>query len=320
MNKARMMNRSSTQHKQNWDHLLDKYLHYIKTERSYSSHTIESYGIDVQQFYRFLDEQFGLDVISPAKISRQNLRFYLAQLKKKSYQATSINRKIACLKSFFKFLHLHQHIASNPATGLFSLKTEKKIPFTFNYDQIKEAMSLINTDTAIGERDKTIFELFYGTGIRLSELANLNQKNIDFVNGLIKVSGKGGKERLAPMGEIAKQSLKIYLSRRNELLQKTINKDTDALFLNKYGKRLSTRGIQKRVARYMLLISSSGAFPHSLRHSFATHLLDEGADLVAVKELLGHSSLSTTQIYTHVSAERLKQVYKQAHPRAEKKE
>ncbi len=318
MNKARMMNRSSTQHKQNWDHLLDKYLHYIKTERSYSSHTIESYGIDIQQFFRFLDEQFGLENITPSKISRQNLRSYLANLKRNKYEASSINRKIACLKSFFKFLFLHQHIKNNPATGLFSLKMEKKIPFTFNYEQIKDAISLISTDTPIGERDKTMFELFYGTGIRLSELSNLNQQNIDFVNGLIKVSGKGSKERLVPLGEFAKQSLENYLSRRNELLQKTVNKNNDALFLNKYGKRLSERGIQKRVARYLQMIASTGAFPHSLRHSFATHLLDEGADLIAVKELLGHASLSSTQIYTHVSAERLKQIYKQAHPRADK--
>jgi len=152
----------------------------------------------------------------------------------------------------------------------------------------------------------------------LSELSNLNQQNIDFVNGLIKVSGKGSKERLVPLGEFAKQSLENYLSRRNELLQKTVNKNNDALFLNKYGKRLSERGIQKRVARYLQMIASTGAFPHSLRHSFATHLLDEGADLIAVKELLGHASLSSTQIYTHVSAERLKQIYKQAHPRADK--
>ena len=313
------MNRSSTQHKQNWDHLLDKYLHHIKTERSYSSHTVESYGADVQQFYQFLDEHFGLDIITPATITRQNLRSYLAHLKKNNYQSTSINRKIACLKSFFKFLHSHQFIALNPTTGLFSLKIEKKMPVTFNYDQIKEAMSLIDTNTVIGERDQTIFELFYGTGIRLSELANLNLKNIDFVNGLIRVSGKGNKERLVPMGEMAKQALKKYLDKRNELLKKKIKKDSGALFLNKYGKRLSTRGIQKRVARYLRVLSSTGAFPHSLRHSFATHLLDEGADLIAVKELLGHSSPSTTQIYTHVSAERLKKIYKQAHPRADKK-
>jgi integrase/recombinase XerC len=318
MNKTRMMDRSSTRHRQNWDNLLDKYLHYIKTERSYSSYTVESYSNDVQQFYEFLDEHFGLGIISPAKISRQNLRFYLAHLKKNNYEASSINRKIACLKSFFKFLHLHQFITINPTTGLFSLKTEKKIPATFNYDQIKEAMASIDTSSAIGERDKTIFELFYGTGIRLSELSKLNIEDIDFVNGLIKVSGKGNKERLVPMGEFANQSLKKYLNRRNELLQKTIKKDINALFLNKYGKRLSTRGIQKRVARYLHMIASAGAFPHSLRHSFATHLLDEGADLMAVKELLGHASLSSTQIYTHVSGERLKQIYKQAHPRADK--
>ncbi len=303
-----------------WDELLDFYIHYLKTERSYSAHTIESYGNDAQQLLVFLDELYGLKRLSPAKISRQQLRLYLAHLKKNKYEATSINRKIACLKSFFKFLLLHKIIAHNPAAGLFSLRTEKKIPITFTYEQIKEVLSLIDTSTVVGERDKTIFELFYGTGIRLSELQKLTIDRIDFVNGLIRVTGKGNKERLIPIGEMAKQAVKKYLCRRNELLAKSIKKETKALFLNKFGKPLSARGIQLRVAKYLQLISSTGKFPHSLRHSFATHLLNEGADLMAVKELLGHSSLSTTQIYTHVSAERLKKIYKQAHPRADKED
>lgn len=313
-----MTDRSAPKHTHDWDDLLDKYLHYIKTERSYSLHTIESYGNDVQQFYIFLEKNYGLNKIVPTEISRQKLRSYLAHLKKNNYESTSINRKIACLKSFFKFLFSHQLIPNNPASALFSLKTEKKIPVTLSYDKIKESLALIDNSKILGVRDSAIVELFYGTGIRLSELANLNINNIDFVNSLIRVMGKGSKERLVPVGEMAKHALKKYLKRRNELLKKTIKKDTDAIFLNKYGKRLSRRGIQKRVALYLRLISATGTNPHSLRHSFATHLLDEGANLVAVKELLGHSSLSTTQIYTHVSAERLKKIYKQAHPRADK--
>ena len=313
-----MMDKSSPNHTYDWDDLLDKYLHYIKTERSYSAYTIESYGTDAQQFYMFIDEHYGLNKIAPTEISRQKLRSYLAHLKKNKYESTSINRKIACLKSFFKFLFSHQLIPNNPASGLFSLRTEKRIPVILSYNKIKETLALIDNSTILGMRDSAIFELFYGTGIRLSELANLNINNIDFVNSLIRVMGKGSKERLVPIGEMAKQALKKYLKRRNELLKKTIKKDTDAVFLNKYGKRLSRRGIQKRVALYLQLTSAAGTNPHSLRHSFATHLLDEGADLIAVKELLGHSSLSTTQIYTHVSAEKLKKIYKQAHPRADK--
>jgi len=314
-----MMNKSSPNCNNNWDELLDKYLHYIKTKRFYSNHTIESYGNDAQQFYKFLEKRYGLNKIAPFEISRQKLRTYLAYLKTNKYESTTINRKIACLKSFFKFLFIHEFIPNNPASGLFSLRTEKKIPVTLNYEKIKEAMALIDTATAIGARDKTILELFYGTGIRLSELATLNIENIDNVNNLLRVTGKGNKERLVPMGEVAKLALKKYLIKRNELLQKTIKKETNALFLNQYGKRLSRRGIQKRVALYLHLVSVAGTNPHSLRHSYATHLLDQGADLAAVKELLGHSSLSTTQIYTHVSAERLKEIYKQAHPRADKK-
>ncbi len=222
MNRVRMMDRLSTDQTHDWDDLLDKYLHYIKTERSYSLHTIESYGNDVQQFYVFLEKYYGLNKIAPTEISRQKLRSYLAYLKKNNYESTSINRKIACLKSFFKFLFVHQLIPNNPASGLFSLRTEKKIPVTLNYDKIKEALALIDTSTILGVRDSAIFEVFYGTGIRLSELANLNINNIDFVNSLIRVLGKGNKERLVPIGEMAKQALKKYLERRNELLCKTI--------------------------------------------------------------------------------------------------
>ena len=318
MNKTRITNKLNSNRTTDWDALLDRYLHYVKTERSYSSHTLTSYGNDLQQFYLFLDQQYGLAKISPDQITREKLRSFLAYLKKNDFLSSTINRKIACLKSFFKFLSVHKLISHNPATGLFFLKTEHKIPFILNYDQIKQALASIDSSTVLGARDSAILELFYGAGIRLSELANLKIKNIDFVNNLIKVSGKGSKERLVPLGEVAKQALKNYLSMRDELLQKTIVKNVEDVFLNKYGKRLSTRGIQRRVAKYLHLVATTGTNPHSLRHAFATHLLDEGADLIAVKELLGHSSLSTTQIYTHVSTERLRKIYKQAHPRADK--
>ena len=301
-----------------WDLLFDKYLNYIKTERSYSPHTISSYGNDIQQFYSYIEQNYGLNRTPPENISRQILRSFLAQLKRQKYAATSLNRKIACLKSFFKFLFIHKHIHSNPAAGLYSLRTEKKIPFILNYEQIKKAISLIDTTTILGSRDRAILELFYGTGMRLSELANLRMDDIDLVNNVIKVFGKGSKERLVPIGEMAKQAITNYLKKRDDQTQKS--KKSDAVLLNQFGNKLSIRGIQRRVARYLQFVSSDGTHPHSLRHAFATHLLDEGADLIAVKELLGHESLSTTQIYTHVSAEKLKKVYKQAHPRAEKEQ
>jgi len=318
MNKTKKFNRLIPDQICDWDLLLDKFFHYLKTERTYSDYTLIAYGIDLKQFYLFLDQNFGLPNLSPTQITKQILRSYLGRLRKEQYSATSINRKIACLKSFFGHLYSQNLISVNPASSLFSLKTEKRIPKTLNYNNIKEALSFPDTNSPIGLRDQAMIELFYGTGIRLGELSNLKLNDIDFVSSLIKVKGKGGKERLVPLGEMAIRALKKYLEVRSEFLQKTIVKNVPAIFLNKHGKPLSRRGIQRRVAKYLQHVSLNGTNPHILRHSFATHLLDEGADLIAVKELLGHASLSTTQIYTHVSTERLKKIYRQAHPRADR--
>jgi len=318
MNKIRKANSLLPNQINDWDLLFDKFFHYLRTERTYSTYTLIAYGIDLKQFYLFLDHNFGLKHLSPIQITKHILRSYLGYLRKEDYLATSINRKIACLKSFFRYLYNQNLISANPTSGLFSLKTEKRIPRTLNYDIIKEALSLPDTDSPIGRRDQAIMELFYGTGIRLSELSNLKLNDIDFVNGLIKVTGKGSKQRLVPLGEMAIRSLKNYLEVRTEFLKKTIVKDVPTIFLNKHGKPLSRRSIQRRVAKYLQHVSANGTNPHILRHSYATHLLDEGADLIAVKELLGHSSLSTTQMYTHVSTERLKTIYRQAHPRADR--
>lgn len=301
-----------------WDLLLDKYTHYLKVERIYSPHTVSSYNSDLKHFLTYLDKQYNLNIITPEQIKKQTLRSYLGHLMKEDYLATSTNRKIGCLKSFFKYLYINKLISTNPTENLFSLKTEKKLPVSLSYETLKKALLLPDTDTVLGLRDLAILELFYGTGIRLSELANLKLNDINFTNELIKVTGKGNKERLIPLGKFASNSLKSYIENRWELLCKTIQKDVKSIFLNKFGKPLSTRGIQRRVEKYLQQITAKGTNPHALRHSFATHLLDEGAELVAVKELLGHSSLSTTQIYTHVTTERLKKVYLQAHPRAVK--
>lgn len=303
-----------------WDLILDKYLHYLDVERKYSPNTQEAYSNDLKQFVEYLDKKYNLEKISPENISRHTLRGYLGHLGKKDYKASTLNRKIACLKSFFKYLHIHKIISSNPSITLFSLKSEKNIPNTLSYEAIKQALNLPDPESNLGLRDQAILELFYGTGIRLSELKNLKLLDIDFSNKLLKVTGKGSKDRLVPLGEMALQALQQYLAVRPLLLQKTVEKDIESVFLNRFGKPLSGRGIQKTVSKYLKFFTATGTYPHTLRHSFATHLLDSGADLVAVKELLGHSSLSTTQIYTHVSTERLKNIYKQAHPRAEKEE
>jgi len=318
MSNSRKSNNSSTNRNSDWDLLLDNFFHFLKTERAYSFYTLNAYGMDLKQLVIFLDQHFGLEHISPAQVTRQTVRLYLGHLKKEAYRATSINRKIACLKSFFSYLHRQNLISKNPTSGIFSLRTEKKIPETLNYELIKQALSLPDQSSPIGLRDEAMIELFYGTGIRLSELANLKLTDVDFVNGLIKVAGKGNKERLVPLGELAKLSLKKYLEVRPQLLQKTIAKNVTSLFINKHGKPLSPRGIEQRVEKYLQQVAATATYPHALRHSYATHLLNGGADLMAVKELLGHSSLSATQIYTHVSTERLKEVYRKAHPRADR--
>lgn len=318
MNKIKKMSEACSAQSNNWDKLLDQYFHYLNTERSYSFHTLASYGNDIKQFYTFIEQRYGLNDIAPSQVDKPILRSYLGYLKKQNYLATSINRKIACLKSFFSYLYRHQVIATNPTNSLYSLKTVKKIPKTLSYESIKEALTPTESDSALVLRDMAILELFYGTGIRLSELANLKIDDIDFVNRLIKVSGKGGKERLVPLGEMATHALTQYLEVKTDLLKKNIMKEVSHIFLNKYGKPLSRRGIQRRVEKYLRYVSAGGTSPHVLRHSFATHLLDQGADLVAVKELLGHANLSTTQIYTQVSTERLKEIYRRAHPRADR--
>ena len=296
-------------HNRLWDQLLDNYLLSLKSERNYSPHTINAYATDLNQFNRFLeDKNLAFD-----QINKSILRSFLAYLKQEDYKAKSINRKMASIRSFYKYIVKLNVLTKNPTTTLFSLKTEKNLPPNLSYQTILAALELPDEETFIGARDQAILELFYGTGIRLGELGTLTLDDIDFVNDLIRVKGKGSKERLVPLGKAAKNSLENYLNRRTLINQKSIN----ALFLNKYGKIFSHRGIQKRVQKYLMLVSPSGkTSPHVLRHSFATHLLDEGADLLAVKELLGHSNLSTTQIYTHVSVEHLKKIYQQAHPRA----
>ena len=297
-------------------HLVAKYLSHLRNERNYSEHTIISYGVDLAQFISFLESQNIVEGLS--NLQKSTFRTYLAHLADLGLKAKSINRKLACLRSFFKYLLKIGEIDRNPLVNLFSLKMEKKLPKTLSFDSISEALSMPDENNPRELRDKTILELFYSTGMRLAELSKLNVSDINLYNNLVKVRGKGSKERLLPLGRIASKTLKKYLERRAELLTNPNNKNSDALLLNKYGTRLSTRGIALVVNKWLSKIAESGKTnPHILRHSFATHLLDEGANLVAVKELLGHASLSTTQIYTHVTVERLKKIYRQAHPRAD---
>ena len=295
--------------------LIDKFLFYLKTEKNYSQYTISAYGSDLNQFFEYTDQNLNLKINN---INKTAFRSFLGYLKNKNLNARSINRKIACIRSFFKYLVKINIIQKNPALSLYSMKTERKLPPNISYEIILKALELPDTNTVIGIRDKAILELFYSTGIRLGELENLSIKDIDFMNSQIRVVGKGAKTRLIPLGIVAGKHLKNCLNCRS-IFEKPEVSNKDAAFLSKLGRRLSRSSIQRRVEKYLMMVVQSGkTFPHILRHSFATHLLNEGADLLAVKELLGHSSLATTQIYTHVSAEHLKKIYKQAHPKADK--
>ncbi|MBN2011137.1 tyrosine recombinase XerC [candidate division KSB1 bacterium] len=300
----------------NYDELIDNFLFYLKAEKNFSAHTIDAYGTDIQQFFAFIKKFHGN--VHVERIQRPMMRSFLGHLKSSDFEPTSINRKIACLRSFFKFLILKGVLEKNPTSHLYSLKTKKHLPPNLSYKLIETALEIPDCSTFVGMRDRAIMELFYSTGIRLSELIHLKITDIDFANLLIRVTGKGARDRVVPFGRVARDILKQYLGMRQALIN-VVKTKINIVFVSSTGRQMGPRHIRARVMKYLMQVAPSGqTTPHVLRHSFATHLLDEGADLMAVKELLGHKSLSTTQIYTHVSAEHLKEVYKQAHPRADR--
>jgi len=296
--------------------LIQKFLKALQAEKNYSEFTISAYELDLHQFNSFLKENYKNDS-TVDKISKQNIRAFLSFLGSNGLSRNSIGRKLAALRSFFRYLNRVGIITSNPAQQIQSPKYKKKLPVFLSIQEALEVLKLPEIDTSEGLRDRAILEIFYGTGIRLRELTNLDVDDIDMFNGVIRILGKGRKERLVPLGKNAANILQKYLKIRNDILSKSKDSDFSAVFLNNRGKRVAPRFVQRRVTFYLSKISNETSLsPHVLRHTFATHLLDAGADLEAVKELLGHASLSTTQIYTHVSVEKLKNIYNQAHPRA----
>ena len=282
---------------------IEKFVRYLDIEKNFSKHTILNYRLDLEDFKRFLGE-LGLE-----KIDYLTLRKYLAILKEKKLGTNTVLRHLSTLRSFFRFLTREGYIKTNPILSLSSLKKEKHLPMFLTEDEVRK---LIEAAIPLDERslrDRAILETFYSTGIRISELVGLNTQDIDFIGGIVKVMGKGRKERIVPIGEVALSAIRNYLDKRK--------KQADALFLNKSGRRITDRGVRNIVGKYIRLASiKQGVSAHTFRHSFATHLLNRGADLRSVQELLGHVNLSTTQIYTHLTTDRLKSVYDKAHPRA----
>jgi integrase/recombinase XerC len=294
---------------------MENFSRYLKAERGYSAHTVSSYDSDLRQFQEYLsDKGLGDFAASLERITPEIIRTFLGELIQHGISKRSVERKLAALRAFFRYLVRTGSIEHDPTSTLSGPKKEARLPQYLRAEEISSALLSIPSDSVSGCRDKAIIDLFYATGMRLSELTTLNVADLDVSGGQVKVSGKGGKERILPVGRNTLQTLNRYLERRGEF---TPDSEEKALFLSTRGKRISRRSVQALVSRWLRLISEKEHLsPHILRHSFATHLLDRGADLQAVKELLGHSSLSTTQIYTHISKDHLKKIYRQAHPRA----
>lgn len=285
---------------------IEKFIRYLDIEKNYSKHTILNYRLDLEDFMNFLSGQ-GLE-----KVDYLFLRKYLALLKEKSMQPRTVSRKLSTLRSFFKFLAREGFIKNNPILSVSSPKLDRHLPQFLTEEEVVRLIDSVvpkNQKDELRFRDKAVLETFYSTGMRISELSGLNIEDIDFIGSVVKVRGKGKKERYVPIGDHATRAIREYLEKRK--------RQDRALFLNKNGLRITDRGIRWAVEKYLRLLSvRKGVSAHTLRHSFATHLLNHGADLRSVQELLGHANLSTTQIYTHLTTERLKAVYDKAHPRA----
>jgi len=288
---------------------IEKFLLYLEGSRGYSSHTVSAYRADLLRFMAYLGT--GGSPPDLEKIDRYNLRGFLGCLVSKGYSSATVIRNLASLRSFFRYLCRQGVLRSNPTRGLPAPKREKILPKFLTIQEMAEILEAPVAEDPKGWRNHAIVELFYSTGIRLSELVGLRIGSIDFLGGSIRVRGKGKKERIVPIGRKASLSIRRYLKSREDG-----NRDTAPLFTARKGSPVSARQVQ-RIVRAMLSSAAHrrGYSPHAIRHSFATHLLENGADILSVKELLGHSSLSTTQIYTHLTVDRLKEVYARAHPR-----
>ncbi len=291
---------------------------HMATVRGLSPHTITAYAKDVRQFASWVKFQTGGET-DPADVDHTLLRSFLGTLRRRGYASGTVARKLASLRAFFRYLHNSGVIEQDPATLLHSPRKSHRLPSFFSREEMAAALQKPDGDPFLVARDRAILEFLYSTGVRLAELVGLNVEDVDRRDRTARVAGKGSKERITPIGGPALEALDDYLAARAELLRKRENSTTGALWLNRSGTRLSGRSVQRMVRRYMRTVTEQDKVsPHVIRHTFATHLLEGGADLRAVQELLGHESLSTTQIYTHLTTDRLKQVYRQAHPRADK--
>jgi integrase/recombinase XerC len=336
--------------------IVDKFLHYLLDERHFSPYTARCYGVDLRQYVEFLQGELnvapnpqqeadvlnkrsasanapsagGGDVVGrvqPATITGAILeadvamiRSFLNHLSQYEYSAATMARKIATLRSFHRWMEKKSLVSANPMLMIRTPKQNKRLPKAIGVEQVEKLLSAPDDTDLLGARDRAILETLYSTGIRVSELVSINRGDIDDTGEALIVRGKGKKERIVPLGSHAIAALRHYRMMLDSHLERAgLKPEADApLFINKHGGRLSTRSVRRKVSKYLLKAGlDPDISPHTLRHSFATHLLDNGADLRSVQELLGHQSLSTTQIYTHLTSQRMREAYDQAHPRAE---
>lgn len=289
------------------DKELTRFLRYLKVEKNYSAHTSSAYERDIRHFFKAAS-------VGPSAVQTDTLRRYLAQLKAEGLSKRTVARRMACLRTFFRFLIREGLLTRNPMSRVRSPKLDRTLPSVLSEAETARILEAPDRDPE-GLRDRAILETLYSTGMRVSELTGLDVSSVDLIGGICRVLGKGSKERLCHLGSKALRCIRDYIDVREAGAKEK------ALFVsrspNGYGGRLTSRSVRRIVDRYVRsACERSGVSPHTLRHSFATHLLDRGADLRSVQELLGHENLSTTQIYTHVSTQRLKEAYDKAHPRA----
>ena len=295
--------------------MLDKFCDYLKNQKNYSDYTILNYKKDLEEYFEFLDNK----KYSYKEMDYKKCVEYLVYLDQKQLKKTSVSRRLSSIRTFYKFLVLNNYTDNNPFLLVSSPKKEKRIPKFINYQGIDEIFNIPNTKTPDGQRERVILEVLYGAGVRVSELVNIKLKDIDFNNKTILIFGKGSKERIVSFGNPAKEAMNEYIKSGRELLLNDVK--SDYLIVGKEKESLTTRRIEQIIDSLITKTSiKMNITPHMFRHTFATHLLDQGCDLIAVQELLGHESLSSTEIYTHVSNEHLREVYLKCHPRSNKGE
>jgi integrase/recombinase XerC len=302
-----------------YEKYISQFLNYLAAMKNASQHTIRNYSIDLATVVEFLNNQ--PNKIELHVVDRRLVRAFVADLASKNVQKRTIARKLSCMRSFFRFLQKEKVIENNPMEDIEMPKLERKIPSCLSYDNIKTLFAQPDTTTYLGFRDRTMMELFYSSGLRVSELQDVCREDIDFDNLQIKIRGKGKKERLLPITQNAATWLKNYLfhpERHLKIDDHEPEQDHKAVFLNNKGLKITTRSIDRLFAGYLKASGLNGAItPHTIRHSIATHWLENGMDLKTIQHLLGHNSLATTTIYTHISTKLKRKVYKESHPRAE---